>query len=145
MRDAKLMIYEGLSRADPSNLEGGRAGVLVDEQLGSEVAERAKADGLVLAMPVEKSGTELFELEYGKHYPEHLTSYGPDFFKVLVRYNPADAADDRKVQMGALPKCRRGPRRRDGDGSSSCSCHRRVSSWRRTRINCTSIGRPAPN
>jgi myo-inositol catabolism protein IolC len=66
------------------------------------VAERAKADGLVLAMPIEKSGTELFELEYGKQYPEHLTSYDPDFFKVLVRYNPADAAGDRKVQIERL-------------------------------------------
>ena len=96
------MIYEGLSQADPSNLAVGRAGVLVDEQLGSEVAKRAKADGLVLAMPIEKSGTELFELEYGEHYPEHLASYDPDFFKVLVRYNPADDADDRKVQIERL-------------------------------------------
>jgi myo-inositol catabolism protein IolC len=102
MRDAKLMIYEGLSQADPFNLEMGRAGVLVDEQLGSEVAKRAKADGIVLAMPIEKSGTELFELEYGEHYPEHLASYEPDFFKVLVRYNPADEASDRKVQIERL-------------------------------------------
>ena len=102
MRDAKLMIYEGLSQADPSNLAVGRAGVLVDEQLGSEVAKRAKADGLVLAMPIEKSGTKLFELEYGEHYPEHVASYDPDFFKVLVRYNPADEAGDRKVQIERL-------------------------------------------
>jgi myo-inositol catabolism protein IolC len=102
MRDAKLMIYEGLSQADPFNLEMGRAGVLVDEQLGSEVARRAKADGVVLAMPIEKSGTKLFELEYGEHYPEHLASYEPDFFKVLVRYNPADEAGDRKMQLERL-------------------------------------------
>jgi myo-inositol catabolism protein IolC len=102
MRDAKLMIYEGLSRSAPSDLEVGRAGVLVDEQLGSEVARRAKADGLVLAMPIEKSGTTLFELEYGDSYPEHIAAYEPDFFKVLVRYNPADEADDRKVQIERL-------------------------------------------
>ncbi len=102
MRDAKLMIYEGLGQADLSTLAAGRAGVLVDEQLGSEVAKRAKADGLVLAMPIEKSGTKLFELEYGENYPEHLASYDPDFFKVLVRYNPADEAGDRKVQIERL-------------------------------------------
>src|SRR3984957_11659090 len=102
MRDAKLMIYEGLSKASLADLEVGRAGVLVDEQLGSEVAKRAKADGLVLAMPIEKSGTELFELEYGEDYPEHLASYDPDFFKVLVRYNPADEASDRKAQIERL-------------------------------------------
>ena len=59
MRDAKLTIYEGLHKAAASGLEVGRAGVLVDEHLGSEVARRAKADGLVLAMPIEKSGTQL--------------------------------------------------------------------------------------
>src|ERR1700728_4220684 len=104
MRDAKLMIYEGLHQAAASDLEMGRAGVLVDKQLGSEVARRAKADGLVLAMPIEKSGTKLFELEYGEHYPEHLASYDPDFFKVLVRYNPADEASDRKAQIERLAK-----------------------------------------
>lgn len=102
MRDAKVMIYEGLSKASLSDLQVGRAGVLVDEQLGAEVAKRAKADGLVLAMPIERSGTELFELEYGEHYPEHLASFEPDFFKVLVRYNPADEAGDRKTQIERL-------------------------------------------
>jgi myo-inositol catabolism protein IolC len=102
MRDAKLVIYEGLHRAVASGLEVGRAGVLVDEHLGSEVASRAKADGLVLAMPIEKSGTNLFELEYGKDYPEHLTAFDPDFFKVLVRYNPADEAADRTAQIERL-------------------------------------------
>jgi myo-inositol catabolism protein IolC len=92
MRDAKLMIYEGLHQVAASGLEVGRVGVLVDEHLGSEVARRAKADGHVLAMPIEKSGTTLFELEYGKDYPEHLAAYDPDFFKVLVRYNPEEQA-----------------------------------------------------
>ena len=102
MREAKLVIYEGLHRAAASGLEVGRAGVLVDEHLGSEVARRAKADGLVLAMPIEKSGTNLFELEYGKDYPEHLAAFEPDFFKVLVRYNPADEAADRTAQIERL-------------------------------------------
>ena len=101
MRDGKLMIYEGFHQAAASGFEVGRAGVLVDEHLGSEVARRAKADGHVLAMPVEKSGTTLFELEYGKDYPEHLAAYDPDFFKVLVRYNPADEAADRTAQIRA--------------------------------------------
>jgi myo-inositol catabolism protein IolC len=102
MRDAKLVIYEGLHRAAASGFEVGRAGVLVDEHLGSEVAKRAKADGLVLAMPIEKSGTHLFELEYGKDYPEHLAAHDPDFFKVLVRFNPADEAADRTAQIERL-------------------------------------------
>ena len=102
MRDAKMVIYEGACEATADGLITGRAGVLVDEQLGAEVARRAKTDGFVLAMPIEKSGTKLFELEYGDQYPEHVEAFEPDFFKVLVRYNPADAPDDRAVQIERL-------------------------------------------
>ena len=102
MRDAKMVIYEGACEATADGLITGRAGVLVDEQLGAEVARQAKTDGFVLAMPIEKSGTKLFELEYGDQYPEHVEAFEPDFFKVLVRYNPADAPDDRAVQIERL-------------------------------------------
>ena len=39
-------------------------------------------------MPVEKSGGEEFELEYGYDYRAHVEAFDPDFTKVLVRYNP---------------------------------------------------------
>ena len=90
LRDAKLVIYEGGRRVLAEGISQGRAGVLVDEHLGSEVARRAKQDGFVLAMPIEKSGTELFELEYGEKFAAHVEKFDPDFSKVLVRYNPAD-------------------------------------------------------
>jgi len=102
MRDTKMVIYEGACQAAADGLPTGRAGVLVDEELGGDVARRAKADGFVLAMPIEKSGTELFELEYGDQYPEHIESFDPDFFKVLVRYNPADKPGERAAQIEQL-------------------------------------------
>jgi myo-inositol catabolism protein IolC len=102
MRDAKRIIYDGAREAVVHGLALGRAGVLVDEQLGADVARRAKADGFVLAMPIEKSGSELFELEYGDRYQEHVEEFDPDFFKVLVRYNPADSPHDRAVQIEGL-------------------------------------------
>ncbi len=102
MRDAKMLIYEGARQAAAAGLMTGHPGVLVDEELGAEVARRAKADGFVLAMPIEKSGTELFELEYGDRYPEHVEAFDPDFFKVLVRYNPADVPAARAVQIERL-------------------------------------------
>jgi myo-inositol catabolism protein IolC len=102
MRDTKMVIYEGARQAIGDGLATGRAGVLVDEQLGADVAKRAKADGFVLAMPIETSGTELFELEYGDRYPEHVEAFDPDFFKVLVRYNPADEPDARATQIERL-------------------------------------------
>jgi myo-inositol catabolism protein IolC len=42
----------------------------------------------VLAMPVEKSGQEEFDFEYGDRFGEHIERFDPDFTKVLVRYNP---------------------------------------------------------
>jgi myo-inositol catabolism protein IolC len=102
MRDAKMVIYEGACLAVADGLTAGHPGVLVDEDLGADVARRAKADGFVLAMPVEKSGTELFVPEYGDRYPEHVEAFDPDFFKVLVRYNPADAPEVREVQIERL-------------------------------------------
>lgn len=102
MRDAKLVIYEGACQAVRDGLTTGRPGVLVDEELGADVARRAKADGFVLAMPIEKSGTKLFELEYGDHYAEHVETFDPDFFKALVRFNPGDEADVRETQIQRL-------------------------------------------
>ena len=124
MRDAKMVIYEGACEATADGLITGRAGVLVDEQLGAEVARRAKADGFVLAMPIEKSGTKLFELEYGDQYPEHVEAFEPDFFKVLVRYNPADEPDDRaRPDRAAGPGVDLGHNVQGGDGSSNSWSH----------------------
>jgi myo-inositol catabolism protein IolC len=104
LRDAKVVIYEGAREALAEGISGGRGGVLVDEHLGSQVARRAKQDGFVLAMPIEKSGTELFELEYGEKFAAHVEKFDPDFFKVLVRYNPADDESTRVTQIQRLSR-----------------------------------------
>ncbi len=104
MRDAKQLMYEGARQVIQNGSITGRAGVLVDEQLGADVARRAKADGFVLAMPIEKSGTKLFELEYGDQFAEHVEAFDPDFFKALVRFNPDDDAGVRATQIQRLAK-----------------------------------------
>jgi 5-dehydro-2-deoxygluconokinase len=70
--------------------EPGATGVLVDEQFGSTIPSQAKQDGLILAMPVEKSGQNEFDFEYGDDFAEHILHFDPNFSKVLVRYNPDD-------------------------------------------------------
>jgi myo-inositol catabolism protein IolC len=40
-------------------------------------------------MPVEKSGQDEFDFEYGDEYGKHIEEFDPVFTKVLVRYNPA--------------------------------------------------------
>jgi 5-dehydro-2-deoxygluconokinase len=48
-------------------------------------------------MPVEKSGQDEFDFEYGEQFGEHIERFDPDFSKVLVRYNPeADAEMNRR-------------------------------------------------
>jgi myo-inositol catabolism protein IolC len=102
MQDAKMVIFDGVRLVASEGTSLGRIGVLVDEKLGSEVARAVRSEGLVLAMPIERSGSALFELEYGEHFAEHVESFDPDFFKVLVRYNPADAERDRQTQIDRL-------------------------------------------
>ncbi len=88
--DGKHLIFEGLQVALGRGADPSVTGALVDEQFGgpSHVPEEAKAAGIKLAMPVEKSGQKEFDFEYGEDFGAHIESYDPDFSKVLVRYNP---------------------------------------------------------
>jgi len=85
---AKTLIWEGFQKAVELGVPKASAGVLVDAQYGSSVAREAKAGGYRLAMPVEKSGQNEFDFEYGEQFGEKIEEYDPDFSKVLVRYNP---------------------------------------------------------
>jgi 5-dehydro-2-deoxygluconokinase len=71
-------------------LEEEASGVLVDEQFGGDIPRQAKERGFKLAMPVEKSGQNEFDFEYGDDFGAHIEKFDPDFSKVLVRYNPDD-------------------------------------------------------
>jgi myo-inositol catabolism protein IolC len=87
--DAKMLIFEGFLRALSEGADRISAGLLVDEQSGAKIAKQAKADGLTFAMPIEKSGQDEFDFEYGAEYGGHIDAFDPSFAKVLVRYNPA--------------------------------------------------------
>ncbi|MGH2634749.1 MAG: 2-deoxy-5-keto-D-gluconate 6-phosphate aldolase domain-containing protein [Actinomycetota bacterium] len=86
--DAKTVIYEGAKRALYEGVARESAGVLVDEQFGAGIARDAKGSGLTLAMPVEKSGQDEFDFQYGEEFGAHIEDFDPTFSKVLVRYNP---------------------------------------------------------
>lgn len=101
MRRVKSLVYQGLLAARP-RLGDGMPGVLVDEELGAEVQRRAKDDGVVLAIPVEKSGEKVFDLEYGEHTEERVGLLDPDYVKVLVRMNPDDDPDATATQLRRL-------------------------------------------
>ena len=103
--DAKRLIFEAMEIAVQRGVEAEATGVLVDEQFGSDIPRRTKAEGLKLAMPVEKSGQDEFDFEYGEDgFAEHLQAFDPDFAKVLVRYNPDADAETNQRQLGRLKK-----------------------------------------
>ncbi len=103
--DAKKLIFEGMVKAAGRGAAADTLGVLVDEQFGSDIPSRARQAGLKLAMPVEKSGQNEFDFEYGHDFPAHIEKFDPDFSKVLVRYNPEDPDEDmNQRQLGRLKK-----------------------------------------
>lgn len=100
--DAKRLIYEGMALAADRGVDANSVGVLIDEQFGGDVPRDAKAKGLKVAMPVEKSGQDEFDFEYGADFGAHIEKFDPDFSKVLVRYNPDGDAELNKRQLGRL-------------------------------------------
>ncbi len=89
----KEIIFDSFVRALAEGAPRHDCGVLVDEEFGSDVARKAKAERVPLAMPVEKSGQEEFQFQYGDDFGAHIDAFGPTFSKVLVRYNPDGDAD----------------------------------------------------
>ena len=100
--DAKQVIFEGALKAFGEGAPRESAGILVDEQFGADVVRKAKADGLTFAMPVEKSGQEEFDFEYGEDFGAHIQEFDPAFSKVLVRYNPEGDAEMNERQSARL-------------------------------------------
>jgi myo-inositol catabolism protein IolC len=86
--EAKRVIYDGFKAAVAAGVPKPNAAILVDEQFGAAILRDAKADGFTIASPVEKSGQDEFDFEYGENFPAHIEALQPTFCKVLVRYNP---------------------------------------------------------
>jgi 5-dehydro-2-deoxygluconokinase len=58
----------------------------------------------MFAMPVEKSGQDEFDFDYGEDFAKHIEEFDPTFVKVLVRYNPEIDVDMNKRQLQRLKK-----------------------------------------
>ena len=99
---SKQVIFEGLRRAVEEGAPKQWAGLLVDEEYGAVVARAAKREGFTLAMPVEKSGQDEFDFQYGEDFGAHVETFDPTFTKVLVRYNPEGDRDMNQRQLARL-------------------------------------------
>jgi myo-inositol catabolism protein IolC len=102
--DAKKLIYEGMEKAVKQGLDASSAGVLVDEQFGSDIPELAPKEGLSLTMPAEKSGQNEFDFQYGDAFGDHIAKYDLLATKVLVRHNPDGDAEMNERQTERLKR-----------------------------------------
>jgi 5-dehydro-2-deoxygluconokinase len=102
--DAKHLIFEGMLAAAEKGLDEEASGVLVDEQFGGDIPSQAKEKDFKLAMPVEKSGQDEFDFQYGDDFGAHIETFDPAFSKVLVRYNPDGDAEMNKRQLERLKR-----------------------------------------
>ncbi len=88
----KDVVYDGFKAALEMGVPRDRSAVLCDEQFGDAVLQDARKNGIAFAMPVEKSGQDEFDFEYGPEFSAHIDKYRPTLVKCLVRWNPeADA------------------------------------------------------
>lgn len=101
MREFKMLTYKGVKRAVEMGVPADYAGVLCEEEFGSEVLIDAKHNGFVTILTVEKSGTDSLEFEY-KDFKQHLEKFRPTFAKILIKYNPADLKETKLAQKEKL-------------------------------------------
>jgi 5-dehydro-2-deoxygluconokinase len=101
---AKLIIYDGFQSAIAAGVPAEKAGLLVDEQFGNAILRDAAARGYHTACPVEKSGQEEFDFQYGDDFAAHIEQFRPTFAKVLVRYNPEGDEAMNREQAARLKK-----------------------------------------
>jgi myo-inositol catabolism protein IolC len=104
--EAKGIIFAGLVEAR-EDIGSGTAGLLVDEQFGSEVLELARDRRVVAALACERSGQAEFRFEYGNDFGAHIERFEPEFAKVLVRLNPDGDADLNRRQIERLRRLSR--------------------------------------
>jgi 5-dehydro-2-deoxygluconokinase len=99
---SKQVVYDGFRKAIADGVSRDKAGILVDEQFGLAILRDAVQHGYSVSCPVEKSGQNEFDFEYGADFAKHIEAVNPTFAKVLVRYNPEGDRAMNQRQSGRL-------------------------------------------
>src|ERR1700674_3668526 len=102
--DAKHLIFEGALEAVGRGAAPGAPRWRAAAPVGSDLPPGSRQHGLTLAMPVEKSGQNEFDFDYGEDFGAHIEGFDSDFSKVLVRYNPEDDPGLKERQLGRLKR-----------------------------------------
>ena len=96
--EMKSIIFDGFKSSIDKGESVENCAILVDEQFGRDVQEEARSLGIRFAAPVEKSGQKIFDFEYGDEFGDKINEVGADYIKILVRWNPDDDEESRKIQ-----------------------------------------------
>jgi myo-inositol catabolism protein IolC len=86
----KKVVFDGFLLAYKTHHHEGELGILVDEEFGSEILEKAKSLNITHAVSTEKSGGSAFSFVHGKGFGRALVKRDPSFAKALVNYTIGD-------------------------------------------------------
>jgi len=91
----KLVVADALVAAlgAAAGLAVDDAAILAEPEYGSAAIARARAAGVRVVVPAERSGMPEFIFEHGDEFPDAIASSGADAVKALVRYNPSSDPD----------------------------------------------------
>ncbi len=104
---AKEIIFEANQLAVAAGAPVPRPGCSWTRSSARPWPDRALEADVPLAMPVERSGQDEFEFQYGDHFAEHVEAFDPTFVKVLVRFNPEGDKDLNRRQTERLARLSR--------------------------------------
>ncbi len=97
----KWLIYQGFLKTWEAVHHDPRLGVLVDEEFGADVIADVSKKQIPFGLPIEKHGQSVFDFAQGGEWNQVVERISPDYVKVLVRYNPANRADN-QLQLARL-------------------------------------------
>ena len=72
LHDFKAMILESQQLAIKNGVNKENCFLLMDEDYGNKTLINAKKDGINIIIPVEKSGSKIFEFDYGSRFIDHI-------------------------------------------------------------------------
>lgn len=93
-----MLVYRHFKEIVHRKIPLGYAGILCDEEFGTDVLREAKNDGFITILTTEKSGQNIVEFEYGQDFGRHIEKFDPEFTKTLIKFNPEDSVDSKEKQ-----------------------------------------------
>ncbi len=98
----KKIIFKGYLSSLEKGVNKETSGILCDDEFGYSVLNEARIKQLNFAVPVEKSGQEVFDFQHDSRFAKAIEEINPTFSKVLVRFNPEGNEEDNSLQLARL-------------------------------------------